>query len=248
MKASLVTDSDVITLVGNPTYAEQAEYPDAWVLLRDGLEGWFSPPAPRYEFANVPHGDGVYVPFVTPLPARTVTVRFAHKGVSSVSAARARDRVAGLARQLVRLVVEDAAGVRECAGVVSTDVTAVHVSAQVTRFEVTLTCPDPLKYGREFVFVAANGEVDVVFDGTEPVFPVFEFAPAAETVSVEYGGRRLVWSGTVTGGRVTVDSRTGRPSRGILTVDEVFMLPPGSSTVEVSGATDLIVKVREAWL
>lgn len=236
-------------------------------LQPDGLEGWYEPADLRVEDQpDILGVDGSYWPEEVLLTSRILTIRgFMHAidgRASSVTVALARDRLASLVRQRLRITVEDASGAREVEGYLSSSPIIQQRTERGIAFSLIVTCPDPLKYGAE-VTASATGTTAYYNTGNAPVAPRLEVAGLVRRVTVtqslpdengRYVQRRFEWQGNTRG--LTIDLADGTPldsdgyETGQLVWADVVRLQPGSGVVNISrepNSAVVTMAYRHGW-
>ncbi|WP_424936667.1 MULTISPECIES: hypothetical protein [Bacteria] len=224
--------------------------PSTWWLEDEGLDGWYTPPAPRATSDPVPDGDGGYWPSRFLLSPRTVTIRGAHVAeTSTLARAAAEDWLASLDGEFP-VVVEDEHGAREITAFQSAAPTLKRLDDYAVAFSLIVTAPDPIKYGRRAAFSGDHVENA----GGTPVLPWrIVTSGRATRINVSLAGHRIRWVGNSQS--ITIDLRTGtaRDARGSdvtmgLIEDDVPLLPPGRSPLVIdSDAAHVAVEVRPGW-
>lgn len=218
-------------------------------LARDGVDGWFGTPAVREGVASRSMTDGDMAPLTLTQGARTVTLHGVADASSTVECARVLDLVDGLAGRGLAIVGEDAHGPREMRGFMSDDPDPVlRPSERVAEFDLTVTCPDPHKYGPEVAYRAAGGLALVSNPGNCDSWPRIEVDGRVTALALSMGGQTVSWTGDQQG--LEMDLATGEASGGTVGVDNAFAIPPGDHAVSVSctpsGCT-VAVLVRPCW-
>lgn len=216
-------------------------------LVDGGVEGWFDPPAPLQEGADLPQAEGSTWPARLSSPARIVTLHLGAICASSVEAAQVADRIAGMFGKRLVLEVVDASGPRSSACYMSDapGIAFTRYGRHLTA-DVVLTCPDPLRYGRALTVPLADGAFSGVLGGNAPSFPSFSLPSAAAAAEVSYSGHLVTWEGT---GPLSLDLRDLEPSSGAVIEDDAFAIEPGAFVVScsVEGASSGTMTVRPAW-
>lgn len=226
-------------------------------LDADSTDGWYDSLQPDVQAQRIPGGNGAYMPGSFTSGARTVTirghrVRYLHSDESSdVADGLFRDRLSGLALREVTLTVMDPVGVRHADGFVSASI-ETSLDMGVMTFSIIITCPDPLKYGDPVPFHVNGGRVVVENRGNTSTMPsvTVERASGLSFLSVTDGhGHEVAWEGDGSATGLTLDFRSLAVPVGRVTVDDVFAVEPGTSTVFVSAdnGASIDVMVSPAW-
>lgn len=228
---------------------------DLFYLRPDGLgDEWYSPAASRADFEENPSDNGAFWPDEWLLSARTFPIRGAlWTRNSSLGQAKARRQLAALHNRPLTILVEDEGGERWVTG--ASTQRPIITRPDIWRVEFTLfvTCPDPLKYGREARYPVSGGGVTVENGGDSPTWPIIYATGPTTVCSVELGGRMVAWHGNAPNG-FRLDPADGLaidPSGAVvgrLAVDDVFRVPPGSHRLAASSDGPLAIGVRSAWL
>jgi hypothetical protein len=221
--------------------------------LRDGLDGWLNGVAPKYEAPDIPGDHGSYSPDEIYLSSRILTIRGVYRATraaSSVSASAFADRIAALIGEYLTITVEDAAGVRTVEGFVSAIPAHDRRADHTFLFTLIITCPDPLKYGREVLFPVTGSTVTVDQPGTGRVFPRVLVSGPVTVLDVQVPGYRVRWVGEAP--NLDLDFRDAFPlsggvETGTLVWSQVFRLPPGESTIAVESDGDVQIGIRPGW-
>ena len=147
---AIVLSVRVIADDGQEIVAPATGYGDGgWGLATyaaGALEGWWTPPAPRTDTVERPQADGSFAPSRLLVGARVLTLVLHHHGGTSLDEREAREALAAMSRQWVRVIVEEDGRTSHVRGYVSETVKLTHVSSVQSRHTLILTCPDPLKY------------------------------------------------------------------------------------------------------
>ncbi|WGD38471.1 hypothetical protein [Lysinibacter sp. HNR] len=244
--------SGVLDLVDGPLL-NRAPGPGIWGLEKDGLEGWYEPAPPRAESVLIPQMHGGYWPAHLLVGPRILTIRGFHSDkTSAVAEAVARDRLAALITQELTVHVQDASGGRSVTGFLGTQPILRPINAWRAGFSLVLTCPDPMKYGREAVFPTIGNVITVQNPGTADTYPIIEVSGRVTNLTLTQGDRRVRWAGNATDLRI--DTRygiaySGGVEAGGLIDDAVLSLPPGTTpvTVSVTSGARVQMRVRPAW-
>lgn len=224
--------------------------PSAWWLLEDGLDGWYSRPAPRATSDPIPDFSGGYWPSRFLTTSRTLAITGAHSAeTSSLARAEAEDWVASLPDEF-SVIVEDEAGIREVRAFQSAEPDWERLDRATSRFTIYCTAPDPVKYGPTVRFTGSSVENA----GRTAVLPlrIVTTGPAT-SILVILGGHRIRWAGTAT--NVVIDTREGTATGASgdvttgLVEDDIPLLPPGATPMTVTtDAASWRVEVRPGWL
>lgn len=245
---------DGLELVNRSVQLDLPPELDVFYLQPDGLsEEWYAPPASRASFEENPSDHGAFWPDEWLLSARTFAIR---GGLwtrnSMLGQAEARRQLAKLHNRPLRVLVEDEAGPRWVRGASVQRPVITRPSIYRVEFTIFVTCPDPLKYGREVRFLATTGDTAVENVGDVPTWPVLHAAPGTTVCSVAFGDRMIAWAGEAPNG-FTLDPRNALaidPSGsvvGTVIVDDVFRIPPGRHLVQASSDGDLNIGMAGAW-
>ena len=159
-------------------------------LAQEGVEGWFGTPAIREEPTERAMTDGDMSPATLTQGARTITLHGIAAAPSTVEAARLMDLVNGLAGRELAVIGEDAHGAREVRGFLSDDPLPqlLHGEDAFT-FDVTVTCPDPHKYGMEVAYPASGETVAVTNVGNCATWPRVHVEGHVESLVLSLAGR-----------------------------------------------------------
>lgn len=222
------------------------------------LEGWYEPPQIKDVGDTDNHtGNGGFMPSNLWLSQRNVTVT-GHTvrnplttATSVLQDARFKDHLAALVGVPVTLRVEDASGARESYGYVSGQPIIGDSDEYfgVIRFSLTMTFPDPLKYGEQVTDSGGPGIIVARNTGTAASLPRIHVTGYPTSLSLSSGGRTVSWSG---GGSqsLDIDFNTMTPTSGTILEDQVFAIRPGGSQVSVSVVpqnAQVSIITRPAW-
>lgn len=218
-------------------------------LAQDGVEGWFGSPAVREGVISRAMTDGDMYPLTLTQGARTVTLHGVADASSTVECARLLDLVDGLAGRELAIVGEDAHGAREMRGFLSDDPDPkLYPVEEVFEFDLTMTCPDPHKYGPEVAYPVAGALVTVSNAGNCETWPRVVVEGWVTDLSLNTGGRTVTWSGGQEG--LEIDLRTGEATGGTVGVDNAFPIAPGDHDIGVwyapSGCSVTLL-ARSCW-
>lgn len=228
---------------------------DEWYLRADGLDdSWYSPTDSRAALEEDPSGDGAFWPDEYLLTPRTFPVRGAMWArSSSLSQGAARARLARLHNKPLTVLVEDEMGPRWVHGFSRQRPIITRPSIHRVEFTLFISCPSPVKTGREVRFPTVATVAQVENSGDYPTWPVF-YAPGPVTViASEFDGHVFAWAGNSPTG-VTLDPQTGIVTNGLgveiggIQVDDVFRVPPGAHELTVESDAAVTVGVRPGWL
>lgn len=256
-------DDPVLTLVDGPDWLNS--WPirgEVWGLEKEGLDdGWYSSAEPRIEsMPDRPGVDGTFWPEESLLTSRTVPIRGFHSvdghglgSGSTLSVAQARDLIASFAGTAVRVIVEDAAGLREVTGYVSARPMVRRINERQTAFSIIVTCPDPLKYGPavEYQRPSGTGVLELENVGTGDVAFTVSAATRIRSLSVRHAGRTVSWAGDSVG--LLLDLADGRPlapngsETGYLVSADDIRVPPGRHPVTITADAPVTVTLRPGW-
>lgn len=249
-----VVIDDKLELVNRSVQLDAPPEFDMYYLRPDGLgEEWYAPPASRAEFEENPADHGSFWPDEWFLSARTFPIRGAlWTRNSSLGQAEARRKLATLHNRPLSILVEDEAGERWVTGASTQRPIITRPSIYRVEFTIFITCPDPLKYGREARYPVTGGPLVVENSGDAETWPMLYATGPTTVCSVELGDRMVAWHGSAPEG-FTLDPRDGLAIDphgavvGRLAVDDVFRVPPGQHTLAASSDGPLTVGVRPAW-
>ena len=218
-------------------------------LAQEGVEGWFGTPAIREEPTERAMTDGDMSPATLTQGARTITLHGIAAAPSTVEAARLMDLVNGLAGRELAVIGEDAHGAREVRGFLSDDPLPqlLHGEDAFT-FDVTVTCPDPHKYGMEVAYPASGETVAVTNVGNCATWPRVHVEGHVESLVMSLAGRTVSWTGNVSS--LDIDFSTGEASGGTISVDNAFPIPPGDHEVyarALPSGSRVTVYARPCW-
>lgn len=213
----------------------------------DGIEGWYSMPAPQQAGEALPLPGGASWPVSLTPSARVVTLHLVAVAESSVALQEVLASIGALCYQPLTLTVIDASGPKSAECYMS-DEASVSLQPQETAalVDVILTCPDPLRYGPEQTVSGSGGAFSAYVGGNAPTWPVFTFGGNVTAVTLSSGGSTVSWSGT---GPVTIDMSDVSASTGSISSDDGFAIGPGNSYVsyQATGATSSSMAFRPAW-
>lgn len=225
-----------------------APYWAEWFVLEDGLDGWYSAPAPQIQSETNPAGHGSFWPSEFYSAARVITLQFAHASTtSSLARAEAEDWVASLNGR-IPFVVEDEHGVRSVEVHQSAEPDYHQYDVHTAAFTLFLTAPDPIKYGPPRSFTGDT----VRNEGTTAVLPwAIKTRGATTHLTAVIGGHRIRWAGSAPSG-LEIDTRLGRTVKGtpgVLAEDDIRPLAPGSHTLALTtDALEAWVELSPGWL
>jgi len=228
---------------------------DEWYLRVDGLDdAWYSPPDSRAELEEDPGNDGAFWPDEYLLTSRTFPIRGGlWTRSSSLSQAAARSRLARLHNRPLRILVEDELGPRWVEGFSRQRPIVTRPSIHRVEFTLFISCPSPLKVGREAPFPVQNGIARVENAGDYPTWPTFRASGLVTVLASEFQGHVFAWAGLSTTG-ITLDPQTGIVTNGLgdeiggIQVDDVYRIPPGAHEIVVESDAPVTVGVRPGWL
>lgn len=248
MRVVIESDIDRIDLDG---YVPSLP-PNMW-LEADGLEGWYETPGLKTEFQDNPTGDGVGFPLYPLQRERTLTIRGFAGPLDSLETGSLRDRLNDLVCRPLKVTVYDSQGERWVRGLVS-DSTGITVYPNDTDlgFSLTLTCPDPLKYGHESSYEVRNGHALVENTGSVPVFPIVRVTslqPVGFVNVADGSGAQVTWESDGSRTSIELDLRSMHVDWGTVRHDDPFTVPHGFSKVYVTMPRDATatVSVTPAW-
>lgn len=208
--------------------------------------GWHGTPAPRESPIARGGHDADMFPSSLTQGARTVSLYGHAPFGSSVEATGFARMIAGLVTKRVTVTCEDAGGSLSCDGYVSDDPNPTfYADGKSVGFTLTITCPDPKKYGDEVAFTTSNGLCRVENVGNAPTFPKVHVNGPVTNLKCSLGGQMVKWSGLAA--ELDIDFRDMIPSSGTIMVDNAFEIPPGVHVVAVTCDGDVSVSVRPAW-
>ena len=224
-------------------------------LARNSTDGWYTAAEVRESPTDRPQADGAYWPSRMTLKPRVVTIRgrvVQHDGSSSLELALLNDRLNAMVGQRLTLQVEDALGRRQSDCYLSSQM-SWSSDLGVTDVTLIVTCPDPLKYGPEQSFQASSSTCLVVNGGNAPTWPRVRIGGPVKTLKIRPSAAGadglVVWQGDEKDG-LDLDFRDMVPSRGTVTDDHAFPIPPGTQRLTVeAGNIDAkaVVLLRPAW-
>lgn len=218
-------------------------------LAKDGVEGWFGTPAVREQPIVRSMTDGDLTPATMTQGARTVALHGIAAASSTVEAARLMDLVNGLAGRELAIIGEDAHGTREVRGYLSDDPMPQLLQGEdCFTFDITVTCPDPHKYGAETPYPVAGELVTVSNAGNCPTWPRVHVEGYVESLTLALGPRTVTWSGEEPS--LDIDFSTGEVSGGTIHVDNAFPIPPGDHQVYARAlprGASVTVYARSCW-
>lgn len=228
---------------------------DEWYLRADGLdESWWAAPEARGELEEDPSDDGSFWPEEYLLRSRTIPVRGGlWSRSSSLGQAAARSRLNRLHNKPLTMMVEDELGARWVYGISRQAPVITRPSIYRLEFTLFITCPRPVKVGREVKYPVTSGVAQVENSGDYPTWPMIYAAGPVTVIAAEFDGHVLAWAGSSASG-VTIDPQTGivKDGSGVeiggIQVDDVFRIPPGPHEVTVTADAAVQVGVRPGWL
>lgn len=248
MRVVIESDIDRIDLDG---YVPSLP-PNMW-LESDGLEGWYETPGLKSEFQDNPGADGVRFPLYPLQRERTLTIRGFAGPLDSQETGSLRDRLNDLVCRPLKVTVYDTQGERWVRGLVS-DSTGLTVYPSDTDlgFSLTLTCPDPLKYGNESSYPVSGRYALVENTGSVPVFPVVRVRseqPIKFVNIADENGAKVEWASDGARTSIDLDLRSMHVEWGNVTNDDAFTVPHGWSKVYVTMPkfASATVSVTPAW-
>lgn len=221
---------------------------DFWIA-QDGVEGWDSPAKVREDPIERTMTDGDLAPITLTQGAKVFTISGWCLPRSAATLAIRKDALNALVGQMLTIIGEDEAGAREMRGYLSDGPSfqTRHTQAGAT-FDLTFTCPDPHKYGREVTYPVSDGHAIVSNGGNCDTWPRVVVEGWVESLSLSLNGRHVTWQGAQQG--LEIDFSTGEASGGTLSVDNAFPIPPGDHDVEVSaspGGCFVMIVARSCW-
>lgn len=250
MRLIIQTDHDCITLTDHPENRH-----DFWCIKEGGVSGLYGTPAVRESPTDRPQASGAYWPSRLTQKPRSVSIDAYVMTPSSLDAAMARERVNNLVGRELTLIEETPLGRRMMTGYLASDPepTMRLWAHRAFEFGLVVTCPDPLKYGAEQEFPAVRSTCVTVNAGNAPTWPRIRVTGPVKTLSVRLSDAGadglVVWQGDEEDG-LDLDFRDMIPSRGIVTDDRAFPIPPGTHHLTVdTGNVDAkaAVVLRPAW-
>lgn len=223
-------------------------------LTGKSIDGWYGAKGAGEEPVSRPQSDGAYWPSRLTAGTRTVTIHAAAICRSSIHLAQLRDRLNAMACRSLAMAVEDEHGRRTSECYISDDIEpAIVPGRRIATFDIVLTCPDPLKYGPEQSFQAMASACVVVNAGNAPTWPRIQVTGPVKTLKIRLSDTDedglVVWQGDGKDG-LDLDFRDMIPSRGTVTDDHAFPIPPGTHRLTVeTGNVDAkaVVMLRPAW-
>lgn len=220
-----------------------------WAIKHDGVRGLFGTPSVRESPLDRPQQDGGYWPSRFTQTPRTITLDCMIRGVSTVEAANARDRINALTCQSLLIDVEDVFGVRTAECYLAADPEPLmRYRMQAFEFALVLTCPDPRWYGpvRWFETTSQSVRLPVANEGTAPSWPVIECDGPVTRLYVGYDDGLIEWAGAAESLRI--DTRDMIASAGRVTTDLAFEIRPGTCRPLIrTDAKRTRIGVRPAW-
>jgi hypothetical protein len=220
-----------------------------WFILKNGVEGLFSPPAITGDLTARVGQDGSFWPATLVTAHRVITLTCLYSARSTVERAQAEDVINGLFGQRLTLTIHDAHGVRTCEGFISsgTDASLTHYGDRLN-FSLIITCPDPNLYGPEITFPVVSGKCKVENDGNTDSWPKIKVTGQCTALSISRGSQKITWRGSTSS--LSLDFRTMIPSQGTMSSIDAFTIPPGESTLSVSttpATAKASVLLKSAW-
>lgn len=243
MRITISSDVDTIHLDGAPHVPNHV-----WGIVKDGIDGWFGTPKVRESLVDIPQRDGAYMPAMLTQSTRVVTIRGLIRQASSVQAGRARERICDLACRKLTLRVEDALGPKESRCFMSGDPEPLlQYNEEGFSFALVLTCPDPLKYGREVSFAPVLPWLEVENAGLAASWPRVRVDGPVSMLRVSCDEGLVEWHGDA--GGLDLDFADMQPSSGVVTIGRPWRVRPGTGRywVDMDGAGDMRMIVRPAW-
>lgn len=249
-----VVIDDMLELVNRSVQLDTPPESDVFYLQPDGLgDEWYAPPASRVDWEENPSDHGAFWPDEWFMSARTFPIRGAlWTRSSSLGQARARRMLARLHNRPLSVMVEDEGGTVWVTGASTQRPIITRPSIYRVEFTMFITCPDPIKYGREARYPVTGGPLVVENPGDAPTWPVFYATGPTTVCTIELGDRMVAWHGNAPDG-FRLDPRDGLAIDphgavvGRLAVDDVFKVPPGTHTLAAASDGPLSVGVRAGW-
>lgn len=250
-----VVIDDRLELVNRSVQLDMPPEVDMFYLRADGLgDEWYAPPASRVRWEDNPSDDGAFWPDEWLLSPRTFPIRGAlWSRNSSLGQAKARRELAKLHNRPLSVMIEDEGGAVWVTGASTQAPIVTRPSIYRVEFTLFITCPDPIKYGREARYQATGSSLTVENPGDAATWPMIYATGPTTVCSVELGDRMVAWHGSAPNGFV-LDPSTGIATSpngtvvGRLAVDDVFKIPPGSHALKVASDGPLSIGVRGGWL
>ena len=213
-------------------------------LMSSRLRGWFETPAAREQPTAGATTDGDWWPVRLTQGARVLTIPGLADCVSSIEANRLIDNLNALFGQNLTVVGETAGGTRMVTGYMSDSPTiTVYADHTTVEFDLTITCPDPLMYGKLKRITPVSNYFKVLNEGNVSVWPAFEVT-GATYFRVEVGDQAVSWSGS---GDLVLDFADMQPNVGTVGVDNAFSIVPGMSYIQVATDGQATCLFRSAW-
>lgn len=218
-------------------------------------QGWSGTPAPRDETVSRVNMAGAYMPAQFNQGTRVLTLECGWAGRSTLEVEETVDRVNALMGVPLTVNRIASSGKRAVTGFLSDDPqTQVTRDDQTVRFTLTITCPDPYKYGDPVAYMMSGNSVYVENEGNAPTWPVVvvENPNGVGFVNVSDGqGHDVNWQDPdATATSVELDFRKLMPPTGTVTSDNAFPIPPKGMDVYATATLNstMWVEARPAWL
>lgn len=188
-------------------------------IIENGVTGWYNTPAIQEEVQDITARDGGRTPLYKTQGSRTVGIAFCIIAESSIELGKQIDEIYSFVGKDLILTCEDEFGTRSAECYISSEVELQpHYSEQHALGAITLTCPDPHKYGRK-VAIDFAGQLTIPNDGNIDLYPTLELESIdgsnMTSISIECDGRQLVWSGDANA--VILDTKAMSASSGRFT-------------------------------
>lgn len=213
-------------------------------LMSSRLRGWFETPSAREQPTAGATTDGDWWPVRLTQGARVLTIPGLADCESSIEAAKAIDELNALFGQNLEVIGEDARGTRVVTGYLSESPTiTVHANHTTFEFDLTITCPDPKKYGELKVSKPVGNYFKVINEGNTNAWPAFDVT-GATYFRVEVGDKIVSWSGS---GDLHLDFADMQPNVGTVGIDNAFSIVPGTSYIQVATDGEAVCLFRSAW-
>lgn len=211
-------------------------------IMEEGISGWYGSPAPREEVFGRAETDGDGMPVMLTQGARIVTLECVGNFESAIDAANYVSQITSLMCKPLTLTCHDGGGRKHAKGFISDDPEIMpYPDEESLRFTLIITCPDPFRYADPIEYPVQNGKATVINTGNAPTWPKIKIL--GTSFSAKFDGHEVDWFGSV---HALVDFRDPSKTLGV-TLDDVFQIPPGIHTIEVSASGNASVIVESAW-
>lgn len=245
-------DSGAIARFGGITAYGDTFHGEGWHLV--GLDGWTDAPDVSMERLKRPGADGTFA-----LPAyfdeRVVQMSGFMVTSDRLTLENESVRIRRLAKQRVRVDVEDPFRTLWTTGTFTVATFTVHPFAAEGTWKAEVTCPDPRVYGETHDYPVGVPAFNVGNTDAHPILEVTGPHPAY-TISTNNGHSMTIGQALTAGQKHLIDMRTGRITlNGILQVGAItsggtWVIAPGMPGVvhSITGTASLTVHVTDTYI